>query len=90
MYDVEKHQLRMEPGKIYFLSYGGNTQIVGRFSHGDITKYYFHALLHYWNGYETFRSCDQYCVQDGVTEIRVASKAEKHALLNKEIEYETI
>jgi len=80
----------MQPGKIYFISYGGNTQIVGRFSHSDTYKHYFHALLHYWNGYETFRHSDQYCVTSGITDIRAASKSEKHALLAKEIEYETI
>lgn len=80
----------MQPGKIYFLSYGGNTQVVGRFSHDSTTQYYFYALLHYWNGYESFRHGNQYCVHSGVTEIRTASKAEKHSLLAKEIEYETI
>jgi hypothetical protein len=80
----------MQQGKIYFLSYGGNTQIIGRFSHSDITKYYFYALLHYWNGFETFRHFDEYCIHTGITEIRPASKAEKHSLLAKEIEYETI
>lgn len=83
---MSTEQLTMQPGKIYFLSYGGNTQIVGRFSHEDTTKYYFHALLHYWNGYETFRGNNDYCVHSGITEIRAASKAEKHALLQKEIE----
>jgi hypothetical protein len=80
----------MQQGKIYFLTYGGNTQIVGRFSHSDTTQHYFYALLHYCNGYETFRYNKEYCVKSGITEIRPASKAEKHSLLAKEIEYETI
>jgi hypothetical protein len=85
-------KIEMEIGKIYFISFGGNTQIVGRYQNSDGMRYYFYDLLHYWNGSESFHheemSC--YCVKSGIDEIRRASKAEKHALINKELEYDCI
>ena len=80
----------MEQGKIYHLSYGGNTQLVGRFNYMDTCNYFFYDLLHYWNGSETFKSGSMcYSVKDGV-EIRRASKAEIHSLVAKEIEHDCI
>lgn len=78
----------MEPGKIYFISFGG-TEIIGRFKDAEVGKYNFYAYLHYWAGFESFRTIT-YCVTHGITEIRRATQAEKHALLKFEIEHETI
>ena len=79
-------KLVFEIGKIYYLDYGNNTQIIGRFSNETATNYYFYDLLHYWNGYETFRHKDQYCVKSGIENVRRASKAEIHSLVKHEIE----
>lgn len=83
-------KLKMEAGKIYFIDFGGNTQIVGRYKTSDACNHYFYDLLHYWNGDETFRHFKEYCVKSGIEEIRRASKAEKHALINKELEHDCI
>lgn len=64
---MEKEDLILEHGKIYYLDYGSNTQIVGRYSHSDDTQYRFYDLLHYWNGYESFRHSGQYCVKAGLS-----------------------
>lgn len=36
-------------GKIYYLDYGNNTQIVGRYKSSDTCNHFFYGLLHYWN-----------------------------------------
>ena len=76
----------LEQGKIYYLDYGSNTQIVGRYKDSDCTQHNFYDLLHYWNGYETFRKGNQYCVKSGIENLRRASKSEIHNLVNHEIE----
>lgn len=80
-------ELKLEQGKIYYLDYGANTQIVGRFKEQDSCAYYFYDLLHYWNGHETFRNKIDTCVKSGIENIRRASKSEIHNLVNKEIEF---
>lgn len=79
----------MEQGKIYYISFGG-TQIIGRYIESDICNHCFNSELHYWAGHETFHRGKTWCVKHGIEEIRMASPAEKHALLKFEIEYETI
>jgi hypothetical protein len=84
----ENEQLmEMEQGKIYYLDYSSNTQIVGRFKSFDACNYYFYDLLHYWNGSETFRKSNDYCVISGLQTIRRASKSEIHNLVKNEIEH---
>lgn len=80
----------MEEGKIYHVSYGGNTQIIGRFKKEECTDYIFYDLIHYWNGYETFRKSEQRCVKSGIDDVRPASKSEKHSLIRFEIENDCI
>lgn len=87
---MEKEKIKMEQGKIYFISYGGNTQILGRYEKSDICQHFFYDLLHYWNGFESFRYGGQYCVTSGIEEIRPASQAEKMALVRFEIEHNCI
>lgn len=82
-------QTQMEAGKIYFLDYDG-TQIVGRFLSDETTQYIFFDLLHYWNGFESFRMNKPYCVHTGVKNIRPASDAEKMNLVRFEIEHNCI
>ena len=72
-------------GRIYYLDYGSNTQIIGRYKESDICNHFFYDLLHYWNGFETFRG-NQYCVTSGIENLRRASKAEIHNLVKHEIE----
>ena len=79
-------KIKMEIGKIYFLDYGGNTQIVGRFLKEDTTQYIFFDLLHYWNGFESFRYNNPYCVRGWLENMREASKSEKMNLIRFEIE----
>lgn len=76
----------LEQGKIYYLDYGSNTQIVGRYKSSDVCNHIFYDLLHYWNGYETFRKGNQYCITSGIENLRRASKAEIHNLVKNEIE----
>ena len=85
-----KNEITMEQGKIYYLDYGNNTQIIGRFKDSETTKYNFYDLLHYWNGYESFKCGDQYCVKSGIETIRRASKSEIHNLVKHEIENDCI
>ena len=80
----------LEHGKIYFVSYGGNTQLVFRFDRDETTQFYYFDALHYWNGFETFRKGSSYCCHSHISELRAATKAEKHALLRFEIEYDCI
>jgi len=76
----------LEQGKIYYLDYGNNTQIIGRYKNSDVCKHFFYDFLHYWNGYETFRKGNQYCVKSGIENLRRASKSEIHNLVKFEIE----
>ena len=80
----------MEVGKIYFLDYGGNNQIVGRFLEDTTTQYIFFDLLHYWNGFETFKQNKPYCVHIGIENMREASKSEKMNLVRFELEHNCI
>ncbi len=73
-------------GKIYYIDYGSNTQIIGRYKDSETCKHNFYDLLHYWNGYENFRFNNQYCVKSGIENLREATKAEKHTLIRFEIE----
>lgn len=82
----------LQLGYIYFISYGGNTQLIGRILCVNTTDINYLSQLHYWNGHESFyyaarNNC--YSVKSGITEIRRATKAEKHALIKFEIEHET-
>jgi len=77
-------------GKIYFISYNENTQVVGRFKEINGCHYIFYDLLHYWNGFESFIKSLDYCVITGITEMRQATKPEKHTLIRFEIEYDCI
>jgi len=79
-------KIKLEQGKIYYLDYGNNTQIVGRYKESDVCNHFFYDLLHYWNGYESFRHTNQYCVLNGIENIRRATKAEIHNLIKFEIE----
>lgn len=82
--------IEMQPGKIYYLSYGG-TEIVGRYKGENTCSYLFYDYLHQWAGFETFRFNEQlYCVKSGIIEIREATQTEKQALLRKSIEFNTI
>lgn len=88
---MSKDIIIMEQGKIYYLDYGGNTQIVGRFKEDSTTQYFFYDLLHYWNGYESFRKGpNEYCIHTGVENIRRASKSEIHNLVKHEIDNDCI
>ena len=80
----------LEQGKIYYLDYGGNTQVIGRYKYSDVSKHFFYDLLHYWNGYEAFRKGNQYCVKSGIENLRRASKSEIHNLVKHEIDNDCI
>ena len=81
--------IQMEIGKIYYISFGSNTQIVCRYKKDDGENYLFYAHLHYWNGYETYRA-NGHCQKSGITEIREASKSEKYNLFNHEVEHGSV
>ena len=83
-------KVEMQQGKIYYLDYGGNTQIIGRFKNDETTRYVFFDLLHYWNGFESFRQNEPYCIHNGIENIRCASDSEKMNLVRFEIEYNCI
>jgi hypothetical protein len=82
--------IELKQGKIYFLDYGGNTQVIGRYINSDAVNYYFESIIHYWNGFETFKPGKNYCVKNGIELMRPASKPEKHTLVKFEIEHEEI
>ena len=84
---MDEEKLVLEQGKIYYLDYGNNTQIIGRYKDTDVCQHNFYDLLHYWNGYESFRHTNQYCVTNGIETIRRASKSEIHNLVKHEIEH---
>ncbi len=82
-------EIQLQQGKIYFISFGSQTQLVVRFHSEDACNYKFFDSIHYWNSFETFyplgsQAC--YCVKNGVEEIREATLPEKHALLKFEID----
>lgn len=84
------NKLEMQPGKIYYLSYGG-TEIVGRYKGEDTCNYLFYDYLHQWAGYENFQYGDCLCcVKHGIEEIREATQTEKQSLLRRSIEHNTI
>lgn len=83
-------ELVLEQGKIYYIDYGSNTQIVGRYRDSDKCNHNFYDLLHYWSGYESFMSKGYYCVKAGIETIRRASKSEIHNLVKHEIENDCI
>ena len=78
-----------EQGKIYHLDYGG-VEILGRLKEVEFMDYIFYDLLHYWNGYESFRYNNERCVKSGIKEIRRATQAEKMALIRFELEHNCI
>jgi hypothetical protein len=84
-----EEKTKLEVGKIYFIAYGENTQVVGRLSKENSMNYEFYDHLHYWNGYEKFHK-GGHCVTSGITEIRRATKPEKHALVRHEIDNDCI
>ena len=84
----KEKKIEMEPGKIYFISFGG-TEVIGRYEKDDMCNYHFFAHLHYWNGFESFHP-GGYCVKHGIELIRRATPAEMHNLLRFEIAKETI
>ncbi len=81
--------MELEQGKIYFIDFDG-VQIVGRFFLESTTNYTFYDYLHYWNGYESFKSNKPYCVKHGIKEIRRATMPEKQNLLRFELEHDCI
>ena len=90
---MENNKLKeeeIEQGKIYYLDYGSNTQIVGRYKDSDACNHNFYDLLHYWNGHESFKQNNEYCVKSGIENLRRATKAEKHSLIRYELEYDCI
>jgi hypothetical protein len=80
--------VKMEVGKIYFISFGQSTQIVVRYKGDDGPRHMFFDHLHYWNSFETFHNRDgtNYCVKAGIEELREATLPEKHALIKFELE----
>jgi len=87
--DFEEGKIIMENGKIYSIQFGENVQLIVRFSHEDCCHLIFKSELHYWNGAKSLNGSG-YCVKNGITEIRRASKSEKHSLVEIEIEKELI
>lgn len=85
-------KIQMEQGKIYFISFGSSTQLVVRYKSDDACNYIFYDHLHYWNSFETFHKRDNvnYCVKNGIEEIREATLPEKHALIKFELEHNCI
>ena len=77
------------PGKIYFISYGKQTQLVVRFKETKTCEHHFFDHLHYWNGSEHFHK-NGYGVKNGIEEIRPATLPEKHLLIRFEIEGDCI
>lgn len=93
LYEIKKQMTMLKPtdlipGKIYFISFSINTQLVGRFKELETCNIIFFDYLHYWNSYESFRSSplDAWCVKSGIEELREATLVEKHALIKFELE----
>ena len=87
-----EQKFKMEQGKIYFISFGGSTQLVVRYKEEDVCNHIFYDHLHYWNSFETFHKRDKvnHCVKNGIEEIREATLPEKHALIKFELENKCI
>lgn len=85
-------KIKMEQGKIYFISFGSQTQLVVRFKEDDGIRYLFYDHIHYWNSFETFHKRENlnFCVLHGIEELRPATLPEKHALIKFEIEHNCI
>ncbi len=85
-------KIQMEVGKIYFISFGSNTQLVVRYKDTDVCNYTFFDSIHYWNGFETFHKRDgaNFCVKNGIEDLRPATLPEKHALIKFELEFNCI
>ena len=84
---------KLEQGKIYFISFGMSTQLLVRFNKVDTTQLIFFTSLHYWNSFETYYKRNtgaNYCVKNGIEEIREATLPEKHSLLKFELEHNCI
>ncbi len=84
---AKENIIEMEEGKMYFINFGGGTQLVVRYKNQDACNYFFYDHLHYWNGHENFykNKCN-YCVKSGIEEIRLATVPEKYLLFRNEIE----
>lgn len=83
-----KEKLDLKPFKIYSITYAG-TQLIARYRGDDVCKHLLYDYLHYWQGFETFysgKNNNNYCVKNGIDEIREATPAEKQALIKKELE----
>lgn len=76
---------KLEQGKIYFIAYGENTQVLARFKEIELRNLVFFDHLHYWNGFESFRK-GGHSVMSGITELRRATKPEIHAIVRHEID----
>lgn len=79
----------LEIGKIYFISYGENTQVVGMVKQVESLRIILSFYHHYWNGFESLKR-ESYVVTSGIESIREASKSEKHNLLKSAIEYNLV
>jgi hypothetical protein len=89
--DIKAFVKELEPGRIYFIAYGANTNLVVRYKKQDITQLYFFSELHYWNGSERFNGTgNAYSCRSGITEIREATKPEKHNLFRHETDSNTL
>lgn len=76
--------IEMQAGKIYFIRFSG-TEIVGRYKESDNMHHHFFSHLHYWNGFEQYRT-EGYIVLGGIEEIREATQPEKCNLFRHELE----
>jgi hypothetical protein len=81
---MNREIVNMEPGKIYFISYGGTT-LIARYKGDDTCDHLLYDYLHNWAGFETFYYHNCMVVKSGIEEIRRASDAEKQSLLRHSI-----
>lgn len=79
----------LKSGRIYHISFGENTQVVGMVKQVDSLKITLSFYHHYWSGYESLKR-ESYVVTSGIELIREASKSEKHNLLKSAIEFNLI
>ncbi len=84
----DKIIMKMEKGKIYFISYG-QTTLVARYKSSNEYKHFYYDCLHNWAGHENFYE-DGYFINSGIEYLRRASDPEKQALLRYSIEKGTI
>ena len=82
----------MELGKIYFIQFSSNVQLIVRYKDEDTCNYIFFDHIHYWNGAENFihHSNMNYCVRSGIEILRPATLPEKHTLIKFELEHNCI